>query len=98
MTTSTTVERNDSAAETTFITADPAAIEPADREPPSTGRRAVFAAALIVLIAAVAGIAIMFPGTLGAAIAIAVVAAVVLLELLFSPRAPQRSPETYWAP
>jgi hypothetical protein len=53
-------------------------------------------ASLVVLVAAVAVVGIAFPGMLGAAIVIAIVAAIVVLELLVPRREMQQPPETYW--
>jgi hypothetical protein len=54
-------------------------------------------ASLVALIAAVAVVGIMFPGMLGAAIAIAVFGVLFALELVFRPREQQRDPETFWS-
>jgi anti-sigma factor RsiW len=66
-----------------------------DSERPS--RRRKLAMSLVALIAGVAAFAgIVFPGMLAAAIAVGLVAIIVVLDLLLSPREPQQAPLGYW--
>jgi fatty acid desaturase len=97
MTTSITSKPDGSATEATFATPVPIDIDSADRERRSSRRKAVFVTSLVALIAAVAVVGLIFPGMLGAAIAIAVFGVLFALELVFRPREQQRDPETFWS-
>jgi hypothetical protein len=96
-TTSTASTPDGSATETTFATPAPIGIGSAERERPSSRRKAAFVTCLVALIAAVAVVGIIFPGMLGAAIVIAVFGVLFALELVFRPREQQRDPETFWS-
>jgi hypothetical protein len=98
MSTSTTFKPDGSATESTSGSPAPIAIDSADRERPSSRRKAVFVTSLVALIAAVAVVGIiLFPGMLGAAIVIAVFGVLFALERVFRPREQQRDPETFWS-
>jgi len=86
MTTSTTVEPEPTGSDST------------SRERPSARRKAVAVTGLVALVAAVVLVGIVFPAMLGAAIAIAVAAAIVVLELMRPRRDLQLPPESYWIP
>jgi hypothetical protein len=89
----TTIEPDDPATKTTSAIAAPTGSDCADRERPSKRRK--LATTLVVLTAAIAAlVGIVFPAMLAAAIAIGLVAVIVVLDLLLSPR--ERAPEGYW--
>jgi hypothetical protein len=96
MTTPTDVASNDLAAETTSAAAAATSGDSADHERLSSRRKAVLVTSLVALIAAVGCVWIAFPGMLGAAIVIAVAAAIVVLDLLFPPREVRQPPESFW--
>jgi hypothetical protein len=95
MTAITTIEPDDWATKTTSAIAASAGTDFADGERISPRGKTVLARSLVALIAAVAAlVGMVFPGMLAAAIAIGLVAIIVVLDLLLSPR--ERAPEGYW--
>jgi hypothetical protein len=82
MITSTTRTPDGVATKTTSISAAPSANDSVDRERPSSRREAVLATALVGLVAAVVLFGLAFPELLAPAVAIAVLAAIVALDLL----------------
>jgi hypothetical protein len=89
----TTIKPDDPATETTSAIAAPTDNDSADSERLSKRRK--LATTLVVLTAAIAVlVGIVFPGLLAAAIAIGLVAVIVVLDLLLSPR--ERAQEGYW--
>jgi hypothetical protein len=88
MTTSTTVQLDDQATETTSAASAPAAIDASiavgsgERERPASRREAVLATALVALVAAVAVCGHAFPDLLAPAVLTAVLAAIVALDWL----------------
>jgi hypothetical protein len=82
MTTSDTRTFDGVATKTTSASAAPGAVEPVDGERSSSRREALLATALVGLIAAVVLFGIAFPELLAPAVAIAVLAAIVALDLL----------------
>jgi hypothetical protein len=93
----TTPASADPGTETTSAAA-PSGVGSADPQRLSSRRRAVVVTSLVALGAAVAVVGIVFPGLLGAAIVIAVVAAIVVLDLLLPPRDAPQPLETFWIP
>ena len=82
MTTSATRTPDGVVTKTTSAGAAPSAIASVDRERPSSRREAVLATALVGLVAAVVLFGLAFPTLLAPAVAIAVLAAIVALDLL----------------
>jgi len=82
MTTSANRTPDGVATETTSASAAPSAIDSVDRERPSSRREAVLATALVGLVAAVVLFGLAFPELLAPAVAIAVLAAIVALDLV----------------
>lgn len=82
MITSTTRTPDGVATKTTSISAAPSANDSVDRERPSSRREAVLATALVGLVAAVVLFGLAFPELLAPAVAIAVLAAIVALDLV----------------
>jgi hypothetical protein len=96
--TSSTVEPDDDSTMKTTSAAAPAGSDPADRPRVSSRRKAAVVTSLLALVAVVALVGIVFPAMLGAAVAIAVAAAIVVLELILPPREGHQLPESYWIP
>jgi hypothetical protein len=82
MTTSANRTPDGVSTETTSASAAPSAIDSVDRERPSSRREAVLATALVGLVAAVVLFGLVFPELLAPAVAIAVLAAIVALDLV----------------
>ena len=82
MTTSANRTPDGVSTETTSASAAPSAIDSVDRERPSSRREAVLATALVGLVAAVVLFGLVFPELLAPAVAIAVLAVIVALDLV----------------
>jgi protein-S-isoprenylcysteine O-methyltransferase Ste14 len=82
MTMSTTRTFDGVATKTTSASAAPSAIDSVDRERSSSRREAVLATALVGLVAAVVLFGLAFPELLAPAVAIAVLAVIVALDLI----------------
>jgi protein-S-isoprenylcysteine O-methyltransferase Ste14 len=82
MTMSTTRTFDGVATKATSVSAAPSAIDSVDRERSSSRREAVLATALVGLVAAVVLFGLAFPELLAPAVAIAVLAVIVALDLI----------------
>jgi hypothetical protein len=97
MTATTAIEPGAQAPATASTIAGQTGTDSADNERLSPRRKTVVATTLVALIAALAAlVGIVFPGMLAAAVAIAVVAVLVTLDQLLSPRDLQQPPRGYW--
>ena len=84
------------ATKTTSASTAPDATEPVDRERSSSRREAVLATALVGLIAAVVLFGLAFPELLAPAVAIAVLAAIVALDLLLPSGELRQKARNHW--
>ena len=76
---------------------EPRDIAPDRNERKSPRRKTVLAASLIAVIGVIAVlVGIVFPGMFAAAVAVAVVALIVVLERVLGPREQQEAPLGYW--
>jgi hypothetical protein len=96
-TTSTIAKPDGSGTESTSATAAPIATASADRERPSSRRKAIFVTSLVALAAAVSVVGIMAPGMLGAVIVVGIFGVLFALERVFRPREQQQDPQTFWS-
>ena len=97
MSATTTIEPDAPATPTASAIAKHTATDSADSARLSPRRKTVLATSLVALIASIAAlVGIVFPRMLAAAVAIAVVAVVVALDWLLSPRELQQPPLGYW--
>ena len=96
MTTSATRTADGAASNTTFARAAPSDIDSVDRERPSSRREAVLATALVGLIVAVVLFGLAFPELLAPAVAIAVLAAIVALDLLLPSGELRQMARNHW--
>lgn len=83
-------------SETTSVSTAPGATESVDREQPSSRREAVLATALVGLVAAVVLFGLAFPDLLAAAVACAVLAAIVALDLLLPSGELRQMARNHW--
>jgi protein-S-isoprenylcysteine O-methyltransferase Ste14 len=96
MTTSDTRTPDGVATKTTSASTAPDAIDSVDRERSSSRREAVLATALVGLIAAVVLFGFAFPELLAPAVAIAVLAAIVALDLLLPSGELRQMARNHW--
>ena len=87
---------SDGVAATSTSSTAPGATEPVHRERPSSRREAVLATALVGLVAAVVLFGLAFPELLAPAVAIAVLAAIVALDLLLPSGELRRMARNHW--
>ena len=96
MTTSATRTPDVVATNTASASAAHSAIESVDRERPSSRRESVLATALVGLVAAVVLFGLAFPELLAPAVAIAVLAVVVALDLLLPSGELRQTARNHW--
>ena len=96
MSTSDTRTSDGEFTKTTSADAAPSAIDSVDRERPSSRREAVLATALVGLVAAVVLFGLAFPELLAPAVAIAVLAAIVALDLFLPSGELRQMTRNHW--
>ena len=96
MSTSATRTPDGVTTRTTSAGAAPSAVDSVDRERPSSRREAVLATALVCLVAAVVLFGLAFPELLAPAVTIAVLAAIVALDLLLPSGELRQMTRSHW--